>query len=310
MPSFLIAKYLFFDMTEFQDNNRRMIQEAIRKIALGRSLERVDMSPEGTSGVGTARLIHGYVSKVHDDPSDEEYADYGGTVDVGEYPDETASTEPIVHKGVLLAAVQDNAGGFLIVPTLFSDVTIVMDAATRHTYVVNCSHAETMRLETHTETVIGVTETETLDSGSDSSPDYNELEPTGNEAHSRYVAEGIAHTVKNDSDKESSVVQAAESIIQTVDQSEVAQTTDKVSQKVGSTTVVVADGKVTLGDEQATEPLVLGNELASLMLDFMTECSKIMIPTMLGTMQPLNFPNFISLSQKIQKFLSKTSFTK
>lgn len=297
-------------MMKFQDNNRRMIQEAIRKIALGRSLERVNMSPEGTSGVGTARLVHGYVAKVHDDPSDEEYADYAGTVDVGEYPDETASTEPIVHKGVLLSAIADNVGGFLIVPTLFSDVTIAMDAATRYAYIVNYSHAETMRLEAHTETVIGITETEALDAGSDSSPDYNELEPTGNEAHTRYAAEGITHTVKNDSDKESSVVQGAESVTQKVDQSEVTQTTDKILQKVSSTTVAVADGKVTLGDEQATEPLVLGNELAQLMLDFMTECSKIMIPTMLGTMQPLNFPNFISLSQKIQKFLSKTTFTK
>ena len=64
-------------------------------------------------------------------------------------------------------------------------------------------------------------------------------------------------------------------------------------------------------DETAsTEPLVLGNELAQLMLDFMTECSKIMTPTLMGTMTPVNFPNFISLSTKIHKFLSKTSYTK
>ena len=81
-------------------------------------------------------------------------------------------------------------------------------------------------------------------------------------------------------------------------------------QKVNSTTIALADNKVTLGDENATEPLVLGNELAQLMLDFMTECSKIMTPTLMGTMTPVNFPNFISLSSKIQKFLSKTSYTK
>ena len=88
------------------------------------------------------------------------------------------------------------------------------------------------------------------------------------------------------------------------------QTADKIVQKVNSTTVAVADNKVTLGDENATEPLVLGNELAQLMLDFLTECSKIMTPTLMGTMQPLNFPNFLSLTSKIQKFLSKTSYTK
>ena len=105
--------------------SQTVIREAIRRIALGRSIDRVDMSPGGTGGVGTARLIHGYVAKVHDDPSDAEFAEYGGTIDVGEYPDETASTEPIIHKGVLLAGTQDNSGGVLLVPTLLSDVTIV-----------------------------------------------------------------------------------------------------------------------------------------------------------------------------------------
>lgn len=293
-----------------QDNNRRMIQEAIRKIALGRSIERVEMAPDGMGGVGTARMIHGYVAKIHDNPSDAEFADYGGTVDVGEYPSETASAGTVIHKGVLLAAAQNNEGGILIVPTLFSEVTIVVDAATRHAYIVNYSHAEAMRLEAHTEVVIGMTETEALDPESDSSPDYDALEPTGNEAHTGYTAEGIASTVKNKDGKESAVIQGAEEIAQTVDKSEIKQTTDKILQKVNSTTVAVADNKVTLGDENATEPLVLGNELAQLMMDFLTECSKIMTPTLMGTMQPLNFPNFLSLTSKIQKFLSKTSYTK
>lgn len=68
-----------------------MIREAIRKIALGRSIERIEMSPAGMGGVGTARMIHGYVAKIHDDPSDEEFAGYGGTIDVGEFAEETAS---------------------------------------------------------------------------------------------------------------------------------------------------------------------------------------------------------------------------
>ena len=211
---------------------------------------------------------------------------------------------------MLLAAARNNEGGILIVPTLYSEVTIVLDAATRHAYVVNYSHAETLRLDAHTEVSIGITETEALDPDSDSSPDYDELEPTGNEAHTTYSADGIVSTVKNDSGKESSTSQDAEGITQTVDKTEFRQIADKIVQKVNSTTIAVADNKVTLGDENATEPLVLGNELAQLMLDFLTECSKIMTPTLMGTMQPLNFPNFLSLTSKIQKFLSKTSYTK
>ena len=291
-------------------SNQLLIREAIRKIALGRSMERINLAPGGMSGIGTARMIHGYVAKIHDDPSDEEFSDYGGTIDVGEYPDETASAEPVIHKGVLLSAATNSEGGFLIVPALFSDVTIFMDAATRYAYVVNFSHVDILRLNARTETVIGVTEMEELEPESDSSPDYDELEATGNETSTRYTPTAVTTTVRNDKDKEATTVIDAESITHTVDKSEVRQTADKVVQKVNSTTVAVADNKVTLGDENATEPLVLGNELARLMLDFLTECSKIMTPTLMGTMSPINMPNFISLTSRIQNFLSKTSYTK
>lgn len=292
------------------DSHRYLIREAIRKIALGRSLERVDMSPGGMSGIGTARMVHGYVAKVHSDPNDEEFKDYGGTVDVGEYPDETASSEPIIHKGVLLAGAKSNEGGFLIIPTLLSDVTIFMDAATRYAYIVNYSHADVIQFRAHTETSIGVWETEELDTGSDSSPDYDELELTGNESSTHYTAEGAITTVRNKDKKEAIVAVQAEEITHQIDQSEVKQTTDKIVQKINGTTLTIADRKVTLGDENATEPLVLGNELAQLMLDFLTECSKITTPTLMGTMPAVNFPNFTTLTSKIQKFLSKTSYTK
>ena len=309
-------------------SNQLLIREAIRKIALGRSMERIDLAPGGMSGIGTARMVHGYVAKIHDDPSDSEYSEYAGTIDVGEYPDETASAEPVIHKGVLLSAATSDKEGFLIVPTLFSDVTIFMDAATRYAYVVNFSHVNILRLNARQEAIIGVTEMEGLDPSSDTSPDYNKLEATGNEAMTgasitsravtnavneaitKYTPTSAVTTVKNDQDKKASVFIDAETITHTVDKSEVKQTADKVVLKVNSTTISVADNKVALGDENATEPLVLGNELAQLMLDFMTECSKVMTPTLMGTMSPINFPNFISLTSRIQKFLSKTSYTK
>ena len=309
--------------------SQTVIREAIRRIALGRSIDRVDMSPGGTGGVGTARLIHGYVAKVHDDPSDAEFAEYGGTIDVGEYPDETASTEPIIHKGVLLAGTQDNSGGVLLVPTLLSDVTIVSDAATRAMYVVNFSHADVLQYNAHREVTIGVRETEELDTSSDSSPDYDELEATGNEAATHYTAEGITSTVRNDGGKETSVTQDAENIALKVDRGELNLSTDKAETKVGGQAVTVTgltksvrrmmkcfgdDGtknvKITLGAEDATEPMVLGQQLAQLMMEFLTECTKVMTPTLMGTMPAVNAPNFAPLISKIRNFLSQTSFTK
>lgn len=297
-------------MENTSNSSQQTIAEAIRKIALGRSMERINMAPGGTSGIGTARMIHGYVAKVHDNPGDDEYDEYAGTIDVGEFPDETASFEPVIHKGVLLAGLKDNSGGFLIIPALFSDVTIVTDAATKYAYVLNYSHAKIIQLSSHTEAVIGVTETEELDAEDNDSPDYNELEKTGNESSTRYTAEKVVTTVKNKDGKEASRTIEPELICTQVDKSEVTQATDQIQQKVGSTTVTLADKKVMLGDENATEPLVLGNQLAQLMLEFITECSKITTPTLMGTMPAINVPNFASLTSKIQNFLSKTSYTK
>lgn len=297
-------------MENTSNSSQQTIAEAIRKIALGRSMERINMAPGGTSGVGTARMIHGYVAKVHDDPGDGEYKEYAGTIDVGEFPDETASSEPVIHKGVLLAGLKDNSGGFLIIPALFSDVTIVTDAATKYAYVLNYSHAKIIQLSSHTEAVIGVTETEELDAQSNDSPDYDELEKTGNESSTRYTSEKVVTTVKNKDGKEAIQTIEPELICTQVDKSEVTQATDQIQQKVGSTTVTLADKKVMLGDENATEPLVLGNQLAQLMLEFITECSKITTPTLMGTMPAINVPNFASLTSKIQNFLSKTSYTK
>lgn len=291
-------------------SSQQMIREAIRKIALGRSLGRVDMSPTGTGGVGTARMIHGYVAKIHDDPADAEFEQYGGTIDVGEYPDETASTEHIIHKGVLLSGAKDNSGGFLIIPTLFSDVTIVSDAATRYMYVLNFSHADVIQLQAHNEVALGVTETEEFDPESNDSPDYDQLEPTGNQTKTTYTSTSIDTVAGDKNGKQVTVHLDPENIRQVVDKAEINIKADKIDTKVGGQTLTVTGQKITVGAEDATEPLVLGNELAQLMLEFLTECTKIVTPTLMGTMPAVNAPNFAPLMQKIQNFLSKTAFTK
>ncbi len=92
-----------------------------------------------------------------------------------------------------------------------------MDAATRYAYVVNFSHVDILRLNARTETVIGVTEMEELDPENDSSPDYDELETTGNETSTHYTPTAVTTTVRNDKDKEATTVIDAESITHTVE---------------------------------------------------------------------------------------------
>lgn len=72
-----------------------------------------------------------------------------------------------------------------------------MDAATRYAYVVNFSHVDILRLNARKETVVGVTEMEELDPESDSAPDYDELEATGNMAFTHYTPTTVTATVRN-----------------------------------------------------------------------------------------------------------------
>ena len=298
-------------MDNKSSQNNKLIIEAIRKIALGRSYERAAMSPTGTGGVGTARLIHGYVAKVHDDPDDPEFNEYAGTIDVGEFPDETASPEQIIHKGVMLSGIKDNANGFLIVPTLFSDVTIISDAATKYMYVVNYSHAKIMQLDSHQETSIGVTETEELNPEDNDSPDYDALEKTGKQTQTRYTPDSIVQTVKNESEgNSSSTTSTPTSITHSVKDSEHKITNSGIESKVGNVSVAISENGVLLGSNDADEPLVLGNQLATLMDDFISAVADIKVPTMMGTMPIINMAQVIALKTKIALFKSQISYTK
>lgn len=291
--------------------NNKLIAEAIRKIAAGRAFERIQMAKSGTGGVGTARMIHGYVAKIHDNPNDSEYEDYAGTIDVGEFPDETASSDPIIHKGVMLCGITDNTNGFLVIPTLYSDVTIVSDAATNYTYVMNYSHADIIQIDPHNEASIGASETEKLDPDDNDSPDYDELEKTGKSSKTTYTPFEII-TLIEDKRKQEIAKQSwtTQSVITEIGQSKYTQTNDLIEYQVGSVSVLVKNNKIFIGGEDAVEPLVLGNQLADLMSDFLTECSKITTTTLLGTMPAMNFANFTALMVKIENFKSKTAFTK
>lgn len=291
--------------------NNKLIYEAIRKIAAGRGYERMNMAKTGTDGLGTARMIHGYVAKVHDNPNDSEYEEYAGTIDVGEFPDETASPEPILHKGVMLCGLKHNASGFLIIPTLYSDVTIVSDAATHYKYVMNYSHADIIQIDPHTEASIGSSETEKMDIEDADSPDYDELEKTGRYSKTTYTPLEIISIVEDKRNKVwSKETWGAKSIVREVGNSKINQESGMIEYGVGDLSVLIKNGKIYIGGSSATEPVVLGNQLANLMLEFITECSKITTTTMLGTMPALNMAAFSALTSKIESFKSKTVFTK
>ena len=176
-------------------------------------------------------------------------------------------------------------------------------------YVLNYSHADVIQLQAHHEVSVGVTETEELDTGDNDSPDYDELAPTGTETKTKYTATSIDTTATEEGGHEASVHIDPENINLKVDKAESNLSSDKIENLVGGMAVTVTEQKVTVGSEQATEPMVLGQQLAMLMQEFLIECTKIMTPTLMGTMPAVNAPNFAPLISKIQNFLSQKAFT-
>lgn len=287
-----------------------LISEAFKKIVLGKSIDRINMAPTGMGGVGTARMIHGWVSKVHDDPSDSEYDDYAGTIDVTEFIDEKVSGEPFTYKGVMLSGKKDSSGGFLIIPYLHSDITIILDSGTKNAYVVDFSHANFIQVDSHTSTKIGVTETEDLDPNDNDSPDYDELEKTGKETYTEYNANNIVTVVK---DKDGNIYKkeiGVDGYLETIgDKTNVKVNDKEIEQKVGNTSIIIKDEKVYLGGV-SMEPAVKGSVLAQLIKNLLLSISKIMVPTLMGTMPIINTQDFLNLISQVDSILSETVFLK
>lgn len=287
-----------------------LISEAFKKIVLGKSIDRINMAPTGMGGVGTARMIHGWVSKVHDDPSDSEYNDYAGTIDVTEFIDEKVSGEPFTYKGVMLSGKKDSSGGFLIIPYLHSDITIILDSGTKNAYVVDFSHANFIQVDSHTSTKIGVTETEDLDPNDNDSPDYDELEKTGKETYTEYNASNIVTVVK---DKDGNIYKkeiGVDGYLETIgDKTNVKVNDKEIEQKVGNTSIIIKDEKVYLGGV-SMEPAVKGSVLAQLIKNLLLSISKIMVPTLMGTMPIINTQDFLNLISQVDSILSETVFLK
>ena len=278
----------------------------------------------------------GYVAKIHDDPKDELY----GTVDVQEwsnlgvvrnYEDNNESTKVEeagadvkigYHEGVLLSAIPNNENGIVITPMLYSDVVFVTDPITHNEYITHISHAKNVQFDSHEAVSVGVTETKELEDGDDT-PDYNELEKTGNEAHTLYAPNSAKTIVKNKDGLESSIEVKGESIDIKRDKAEVLIDKDKIDKKYdkaeilmdanqilskyNAKEIIINDKGVYLGSGDATEPAVLGNQLADLMMEWLDALAQVKTATSLGPQPFVSLPQFIVLKTKINSYKSATS---
>lgn len=304
------------------NRNNDLIKKAIQRIALQ---GHVDPS----SGVwhDSARIT-GYVAKIHDDESDELF----GTVDVQEYNTRSFVQEENdvkfgYHEGVYLSALQNNKEGYLIIPKLYSEVTIALDPESRKEYVVMFSHVDLIQLDSHEQIRIGVREREEFDNDEDGD-DIDELKLTGVSTNIELEKDSITTTVVADKDAKNTVTQImdADGLKQTIGEDKSSQTMtqkeiilehDKANMtlddsqakiEMGKSAVIAEDGTVYVGSKSGTDDAVLGQQLASILSELVGYLGQMMTPTMMGPQPPANvLGSFISLKAKIQSFASSHS---
>lgn len=179
---------------------RNEIEDNIRKLSLGRIGNNRGL-PLGSE------LTHGYVCGINDDL----------TVDVQELDTEETEDwnyQPVgFHKAVKLNSSKDMQDGYVLIPQMYSEVTIRKDPDTMEEIVVSYTSIGEIRLRAVDKTVISVEEVKPFsesDNGLDK--DYFELEKTGKKAGviytskeggkiEEFVDDGYKRTVNKSEDK-------------------------------------------------------------------------------------------------------------
>lgn len=315
------------------------IYEAIRQIAFHKLV-----NPQTNVLKNTSRTS-GYVVKIHTDESDELFGtvdvqEYTTSSETNRQAMEDGQTVGL-HEGVYLSAIQNNENGMVVIPYLYSDVVIATDPESLREYVVQYSHADTIQVDAHNKVIVGVTETKEFEESEDT-PDVDELEKTGLHAHTTYtpisilaeVAKGEEETEKSSVEitadqitakhDKASVVMDAEQLIskfgdksQTIlDDSQVQAQYDKAQllldaqqllAKYDAKEIVIKSDGVYVGSGSANEPAVLGNQLATLLIDWLGTLSQMMTPTMMGPQPPANLAKFVALQAKVNTYKAATS---
>lgn len=208
--------------------------------------------------------------------------------------DFVSQDENVILHDIPLSSVSEDLTGVYQEPTIDSLVTILWHENTNKAIVLAYSHVKCVEITADQLAKIGVTDPETND--------FSQTE---------YTSKTIKQTIKN-GDKVLVIDQNAQESTSTVGQTKITQneqkvliSTEKANQEISEDSISLSATTISLG-EKADEPAVLGRQLVELMKDFLTECSKITTPTMLGTMPITNMMNFTGLMGKINNFLSKT----
>ena len=293
---------------------RQQLYEAVRRIALHGIV-----NPKTNTVYNTGTTV-GYVAKIHSD------GDLAGTIDVQEFLDLSDDPEEDVdvgyHEGVMISAIQNSGSGMVIIPKLYSEVTIATDPATLREYVVMFSHVDIIQLDAHEKVVVGVIEREEFDIDNDDAPDIEDLEATGVLSKTTYLKDSVVTEVIGEEGDNTKIIQNDDSVVANIndgtsaisaDNDEVALThgdsevlldDSKAYISHGSSEVRVENGTTYVGSTSGVSSGVLYEELADILQNLLNYIAQIKTTTQLGPQPPLNVASFLSLKSQIANFRS------
>lgn len=258
---------------------------------LSEALRRLVRAPENN-----LQIVHGFVAKYNKPQNEDEL----GTIDV------ISMDGTIRLSDIPLSSVPGLSKGQMFVPGLKSDITLLWAVGTGDASILSFSHLDNINTIATEKVTIGVT-------GEISNPDadYNELENSGEKTDTIYEPTKIISQASNKTDSATLIIES-DKITTETGKAKIELNKEQIKQTLGPSSETITEKSITLDGKQiilgngATDPAVLGNQLVTLMMKFMTECSKITTPTMLGTMPIINMANFLSFLSECNSVLSKT----
>lgn len=244
-----------------------------------------------------ARIVNGYVQAID--------AVAPNTVDVVGIENE------LIIRGVSLSALDSSLKGVISVPTINSEVAVLLNSSAAQAYVVAFTHLSKHRIETDVEAYMGATGVEEQDDDTD----YDETQETGYKSFVRAIPEQVDMISEYNENSSKITVTYQKVTSQSGDDSKVEIDNTSVKTTVGSSEEIVESNKITinstkivLGDESTAQKILKGEDTKQLLDSFITAVSSIMVTTLAGPMPILNKIQVEALKVQLTPLLSLKNY--
>ena len=116
-----------------------------------------------------------------------------------------------------------------------------------------------------------------------------------------------AEQIHTQFDEKTSTTLNAEKFEAKYDKAQLLMDAQQLLAKYDAKEIVIKSDGVYVGSGSASEPAVLGNQLATLLVEWLGALSSMMTPTMMGPQPTVKVAQFVSLQAKVNSYKAATS---